>query len=252
MKLSLFTIVLDGMPWIKHHLEMLQSTRLDWKWVIVEGVARPTKDTSWVKGIKPRLSKDGTHEYLKSIDDIRVKVISQPRWENKTSMVNTALANLPAGVLMQIDSDELWSAGQLEKIVSWFEEDQSIDSMKFFCRYFVGPSIITTSIDAYGNNPNEWLRAWRFKRGQLFVTHEPPKLQGSETNCVSRVKTLTHGLCFDHMAYASEKQVAFKEDYYGYPGAVAQWRKLQANQIWPVKLKDYLPWVDDKATATKI
>lgn len=251
MRLSAFTIVLDGEPWIRHHLEVLQKTNLEWNWVIVEGVARPTKDTSWVKGIEPRLSLDGTHEYLKSINDKRVKVISRPRWENKTSMCNEAVQYLPSGVLMQIDSDELWKSDQFETIVNWFEQDRSIQRMRFFCRYYVGPSIITTGFDSYGNNPGEWLRAWRYSHGQRFITHEPPVLGRQVGYGIGRELTAARGLVFDHMAYASEKQVAFKEEYYGYEGAVRQWRRLQANKIWPVKLKDFLPWVDDNATANQ-
>jgi hypothetical protein len=91
MNLQIFTIVLDGMPWIKMHLDRLQATPLEWRWIIVEGVARPTRDTAWVRGISPRLSKDGTTEYLDSIKDPRVKVIRNARWENKTSMCNAAV-----------------------------------------------------------------------------------------------------------------------------------------------------------------
>jgi hypothetical protein len=252
MRLSAFTIVLDGMPWIQHHYEALAATNLDWRWVIVEGVARPTKDTAWVKAIPPRLSLDGTSEYLRSIKDSRVRVIQKPRWENKTSMCNEALGWCEPGVLMQIDSDELWTSKNLENVHNIFEQDWSVGSMRFYCRYFVGGNIVTAGNDCYGNNPQEWLRAWRFRRGQRFATHEPPSLAPGAGRCMSRDETNLYKISFDHMAYATEKQVAFKEEYYKYPGAVDGWRRLQKNDIWPVKLKDFLPWVDDKATATRL
>jgi hypothetical protein len=58
---------------------------------------------------------------------------------------------------------------------------------------------------------------------------------------------------FDHYAYAIENQVRFKERYYGYRDAVKHWRKLQSHPgPWPVKLKEFLPWVDDRVMAVRI
>ena len=37
------------------------------------------------------------------------------------------------------------------------------------------------------------------------------------------------GAVFHHFAYASESQLQFKEVYYGYRDARAQWRALQAH-----------------------
>jgi hypothetical protein len=70
-----------------------------------------------------------------------------------------------------------------------------------------------------------------------------------------------HGCVFDHFAYATEAQVRFKQRYYAGPGnplghlyanAVEGWHRLQQNDKWPVKLKDYIPWVDDRAQATRL
>ena len=36
---------------------------------------------------------------------------------------------------------------------------------------------------------------------------------------------------------------------YNYKGAVAGWDRLQANTVWPCRLKPFLPWVDEESTA---
>ncbi|HEY0455673.1 MAG TPA: methyltransferase domain-containing protein, partial [Verrucomicrobiae bacterium] len=53
-------------------------------------------------------------------------------------------------------------------------------------------------------------------------------------------------LVFQHYAYATEAQLQFKEQYYGYPNAVAEWKKLQAAKL-PARLSDHLTWVKDGA-----
>ena len=64
----------------------------------------------------------------------------------------------------------------------------------------------------------------------------------------------THGmnLIFDHFSYAIESQVDMKSRFYGYVNAVTHWRRLQANTIWPVKLKDFLPWANEHSIAERI
>ncbi len=57
------------------------------------------------------------------------------------------------------------------------------------------------------------------------------------------------GLVFQHFAYATERQLAFKEKYYGYRGITDQWKALQAYRDFPVRLRQFLnwPWVDPEA-----
>jgi hypothetical protein len=59
-------------------------------------------------------------------------------------------------------------------------------------------------------------------------------------------QTESLGLVFQHFAYATEPQIVFKEEYYGYKGALNGWRALQAVTDFPVPLKNYFPWVRDE------
>lgn len=252
MKIHFFTIVLDGMPWITHHLPIFNSLPdlVEWDWTIVQGVAAPVKDTSWCKHIGARLSMDGTSEYLASIGNHpRVRVHSKPIWVGgKVSMCNLALQTMnDSGLLWEIDSDELWTMDQIVHVNSIMEKPYW-DFCRFRCRYFVGHNIVVDHIPGtWTNNASMWDRVWRFSPGMQFKTHEPPEL-------VNQGKRMFLGweeeaLWFQHYAYATEEQVRFKEKYYGYAGAVEGWKRLQKNTVWPVRLTYFFSWVKDGTTA---
>lgn len=245
MKLVFLTIVLDGMPYIAGHLQVFNRLSVDWEWHIVEGAAMPAHCTSWCKSIEPRLSRDGTTEYLAEISrHPRVKVYQRESWAGKIAMVNEPLHHIAEPcVLVQIDSDEMWTAGQLELIRQMFVQHPEKNAALFTCRYFVGQHIAVTARGGYGNKDGEWLRAFRYLPGMRFERHEPPQLAGVRINAFSPEETEVMGLVFDHYAYATRKQVEFKERYYGYTGAAAAWDKLQENTQWPARLGDFLPWV---------
>jgi hypothetical protein len=57
---------------------------------------------------------------------------------------------------------------------------------------------------------------------------------------------------FQHFAYVLPKQLAFKESYYGYRGALLHWKKLQQHRSFPAKLKDFLPWVNDETVVGRV
>jgi hypothetical protein len=251
MKYQVFTIVLDGMPWIKMHLDRLRETDLDWRWTIVEGVARPTKDTSWVRGIAPRLSIDGTTQYLDSIQDKRVKIIRQSRWENKTSMCNAAIADFRPGILLQMDADELWTAAQHRQLHDFFVANPHYDFAKFYCNYYLGPDIVATSEDGYGNRSSEWCRAWMMKMGRTFIKHEPPIMVNQGLGA-DRKETREYGLVFDHFSWVLPDQVKAKCLYYGGNYSFDAWKRLQDAKFPVDDLSEYLPWVGPGASADKI
>jgi len=249
------TIVLDGMPYIKWHHEVFNTLPFKWQWLITEGAAMNNHCTSWAKRQPGRLSRDGTSAYLLGLaaKNKSVSVFQRPLWNGKIEMVNAHSKKLiTPGIVMEIDADEIWSADQLRIINSTFNAYPNLMGMRFYCRYFVGPDIITVGENCYGNNPGEWMRAWRTDGMMRFSRHEPPVFNGNRGWIMPREETRLLGLVFDHFAYASESQVAYKEQFYGYKGAVEQWRRLQANTEWPVRLKDFLPWVDDRVQAIRI
>lgn len=248
MRLEIFTICLDSFPFIACHLPVFNRLELDWHWTIAEGVALNVLDTAWCKPLAPRLSRDGTTAYLSSIrGHPRVTVIQRQLWNGKVEMCNACLSHIKEPcVLMQVDSDEVWTSGSLKYVHDAFSVAAENSSASFRCRYFVGFNLVITTEDTYGNRPGEWVRAWRFNPGQRFTKHEPPELSGS----MPARRAL--GISFDHYAYATEAQVAFKEQYYGYAGAVKHWRRLQAHDKFPCLLRDFFPWVKDGAIVDRL
>ena len=243
------------MPYITRHLPVFEQLKCDWHWVVVEGAAANTNCTAWCRAQGPGLSRDGTSEYLNSIiKHPRVKVIRRQLWDGKLSMCNQAIKELKEScVLLQVDSDEIWAAPQIDEIVSLFKTLPYIYRMYFWCNYFLGPDIVATSTNGFGNRIGEWLRAFRFEPGMKFEKHEPPVLAGNSRGySMGRDDTKKFGLVFNHFAYALECSVAYKERFYGYRNAVTNWRRLQANTRWPVNLKNFLPWVGEGSTADKV
>lgn len=270
-----FTIVLNGMPFMPCHIEVMEQLDYPWHWHIVEGVADHTHDTAWGKANGGRipdefhlggLSVDGTREYLDQLavsHPDRVTVYRPPAgafWDGKRAMVRAPLARLPdACLLWQLDADELWTRQQIQRMHSMFSAEPQRTAAFFHCHFFVGPNLVTTTPDAWSHhNRYEWLRVWRYRKGMRWESHEPPSLvqpDGAGLKDVARIhpfsqaETEQAGLVFTHYAYVLESQVRFKERYYGYTGAVEQWRRLQKAEQWPVDLKAYLAWVRDHAEA---
>lgn len=253
MRLHILTLALDAMPFLPAQFYTLNSLTVPFVWHVVEGAAMNNGSTSWCKPQPPRLSRDGTTEFLHGIrNHPNVRLYQRQQWDSKDSMVNAALETIkePA-ILFQIDADEQWTASQLQAAMIYFKSSPTVASMRFRCRYFLGPNIIATGENAYGNRDGEWLRAWRFTPGDTFVKHEPPVLR-QQFKGIQWTPLETHnlGLVFNHQAYLLASQLRFKEAYYGYPDALKHWQRLQANKEWPVlNLRDWLPWVGDGAGA---
>lgn len=271
MRLHIITIVLDGMPFITWHYPILRQLKLDWHWHVVEGVALPEKDTGWCTQLEPRLSRDGTHEYLTSLAnfDKRVHYFVRTAWPGKTAMFNHALSVIEDQefLLMQIDSDEIWTREQIEKIhdhfsLCRFKGDSRHTCAFFHCRYFVGPELVITSRNGFGNyNAYEWKRVWLVTGGIKFKSHEPPVLENFEEVALTQEQTERAGLVFDHFAYSTEAQMRFKEHYYNsprnpnghlYANAAANWRRLQSAPMPLAQLNQFFPWVGEGVTVERV
>ena len=244
--LTIFTIVLNGEPFIERHLDTFRTLTIPWQWRIVEGVARPTHCTSWCREMPERwhrdfVSVDGTHEYLRSlnVDSVAATWRYAP-WDGKVAMVGKALQNVSDGVVMQVDADEIWQPWQLERVYQMMLEQPPATAARFACRYWVGPKKLLTSTAGWARGDLEWLRAWRWGPAVRFERHEPPIVSGFD-RCVSIESTESMGLVFDHFAYVTEQQIAMKQDYYGYGGLTEAWHRLQSTP-GPVNLQEFFPF----------
>lgn len=274
LEVNFFTIVLNGEPFIRWHIEQFKKLTFPWHWHVVEGVADLKHDTAWSLENGGRvseelhrngLSNDGTTAYLDELARLfpdRVTLYRKPQgvfWDGKLEMVAAPFCNIRRECLLwQIDADEFWTAPQIEAARAMFQDDPSKTSAFYYCNFYVGPELVISTRDTYGNHSHyEWLRTWHYLPGDQWVSHEPPRLcrpkaDGSfgdlgRINPFRHAETERQGLTFEHLAYVTEPQLRFKEIYYGYADAVAGWRRLQQASGFPVRLADYFPWVHDDA-----
>ena len=285
LPIHFFTIVLNGEPFIRYHLELFKRLPFRWHWHVVDGVAELTHDTAWSVAGGGRIeaafhdqgrSNDGTSAYLAGVAAAhrgQVTLYQRPLgsfWDGKLAMVRAPLANIRESCLLwQVDVDELWTAEQIIRARELFLAHPAKRAAYYRCQFFVGPNHVVTSRDTYGNNSSfEWLRTWRFQPGDHWESHEPPRLyhrfeqwhrplrrkrwrapfKVTDRSVFSHAETEQAGLVFQHLAYVIEAQLRFKETYYGYQGALERWRAMLAQSQFPLALKDYFPWVKDEAT----
>jgi hypothetical protein len=235
MKKIAFTLVLNGMPFIRQQAEIIP--KIFDHWYIIEGYALPVKDTAWCKNIditkftNNGLSNDGTTEFLNTLPDNVTIIRKEPGsfWNGKTEMCNSFMAD----------------------VVLDYASKSDLHGMLFKCNYYVGDNLVLQGDNCYGNNKDEWMRLWKIGNPTHFVSHEPPRVSGL-TSFLNKSFTASKGWVFDHYAYVNENQLKFKEDYYGYKGAVNNWKRLQNQTVFPVNLRDYFTWVNDHSKVIKI
>lgn len=279
LPIHFFTIVLNGEPFIRYHINVFKQLPFKWHWHIVEGVADLKHDTGWSRKLGGRVaddihhngrSKDGTTEYLDELAQLypeNVTIYRKPEglfWDGKREMVNEPLVSSirEECLLWQIDADELWTIDQICTVQQMFLHNPDKTAAFYWCSYFVGENLVISSRNCYAQNPQqEWLRTWRFKPGCIWAAHEPPTLAEplpkgqwrdiATVNPFLHEETEKRGLIFQHFAYATQEQVQFKEQYYGYANAVSQWNSLQEQTQFPVLLRQFFAWVHDATMVEK-
>lgn len=272
LPIHFFTIVLNGKPFIPYHIEIFKQLDINWHWHIIEGVANLKHDTAWSLELggkipenihKNGLSKDGTSEYLEKIEQEfpeNITIYRKPEdcfWDGKCEMVNAPLQFIKEEVLLwQIDSDELWTKEQIEKMHQMYQKNPDKTAGYFWCWYFVSPELVISSRNCYAQNPNvEWLRTFRFTPGCKWQAHEPPILVNANNQDVSKINPFTHketeleNLIFEHYSYTTKEQLEFKENYYGYNGALKNWANLQKQDNFPILLREHFDWIKDSSLA---
>ncbi|MBD2462311.1 glycosyltransferase family 4 protein [Oscillatoria sp. FACHB-1407] len=272
LPIHFFTIVLNGEPFIRYHLNIFQQLPFTWHWHIVEGVADLKHDTAWSVQLGGQVtsdihqqgrSLDGTSEYLDEVaaqHPDRITVYRKPLgefWDGKREMVNAPLVNIQEECLLwQVDVDELWTVEQLVTAHQMFATHPEKTAAFYWCWYFVGADLIISTRNCYAQNPEQdWLRTWRYRPGYVWAAHEPPQLAEplpdgtwrdvAGVNPFRHAETEANGLIFQHFAYVLPAQLQFKERYYGYAGALSQWQTLQHETHFPVRLRRYFSWVHD-------
>ena len=254
MRIEFFTIVYNGQPWIRGQAEFFRQLEdVNWRWHVVEGLAEHVKDTAWCREAggrlpesgkktepeKRSLSTDGTKEFLdglkKEFGD-RISIYRPPGaepWPGKKAMIDCFLPELEEGCLLwQLDVDEFWKPNQVRQILAEFERRPELTAGWFDCDYFFGWDRCSSRPEVFGNfREYEWLRVWRYQKGDSWGSHEPPALLrgvkgGKRANVgvihpMPQKETRARGWKFQHYALTDRPQMEFKEIYYGHRGLIA-------------------------------
>jgi ADP-heptose:LPS heptosyltransferase len=275
MKIEFFTIVYNGQPWIRGQAEFFRRLEgVDWRWHVVEGLAEHVKDTAWCKEAGGRisdfesrntnLSTDGTREFLdglkKEFGD-RVLIYRPPGaepWPGKKAMIDCFLPQLEDGCLLwQVDVDEFWKPDQVRQILAEFEKRLELTAGWFDCDYFFGWDRCSSRPGVFGNfREYEWLRVWRYQKGDSWGSHEPPALlrgvEGGKRENVGRLhpmlqqETWAKGWKFQHYALTDRAQMEFKEIYYGHRGLIAGLDQLETTGRNEPLARSLFPHIWDK------
>jgi hypothetical protein len=263
--ISFFTILLNNREYLQKQYEILKQLPFNWDWNISEGVADAVKDTDWCsndlsqKWHEDYLSIDGTTELLNELSlnnknihwhrtynkrdstAVSSKNNVYRKWDGKIEMVNTAIKHSGYKILHQLDIDEFWTISQL-LIIRELMICTDKNTMQYYCNFFIGNNLITKG--KYGNRDVDWIRTWKVDNlSYKFETHEPPIIKDLEINLLDKNYTIKANLIFNHYAYVQEESVVFKADYYKRPNLVKQWKRLQEQTNFPVKLKDYFDFI---------
>ena len=239
------------MPWIRGQAEFFRKLQgVDWRWHVVEGLAEHVKDTAWCREAGGRisdfeirnsiLSTDGTREFLDELKKEfwgKVLIYRPPGaepWPGKKAMIDSFLGSLgPECLLWQLDVDEFWRPDQVREILAEFERRPKLTAAWFDCDYFFGWDRCSSRPGVFGNfRDYEWLRVWKFRKGDVWESHEPPRLNrnsegGKRKENIGRIyplhqeETRSKGWKFQHYALTDRAQMEFKETYYGHKGLLA-------------------------------
>ena len=216
MKTIAFTIVLNGMPFIRKQAEILPHVFDEWH--IIEGATLPVKDTAWCRNINnkfytsdKKLSVDSTSEFIDEISMKYPNVIVHRKndfWNGKLEMVQQIESKMADCILMEFDVDEIWNKDILQQVLEFAKSDSmKLDGMLFRCNYYVGDKLILQGENQYGNKQNEWCRLWKLADNKHeWISHEPPKIKDKKW-FYSKEFTEQKGWIFDHYAYTELSQL---------------------------------------------
>ncbi|MCK4498885.1 glycosyltransferase family 9 protein [Candidatus Babeliales bacterium] len=263
LPVAFFTIVFNGMPFIKYHLENFKRLNFPWHWYIIEGLSYVAGDPG-SRGHRKRgghvsaafdshLSSDGTKGYLDELSKLEnVTVIrNKDIWPSKLEMVSSCLPYIKESCLLwQIDVDEFYPVPTIMRLHRMFMDNPDKTAAAPFFYSFISKNKYTVSEGTWGSH--RYARIWRYDPGCKWLSHEPPVLVASDGLDLMKVKPFgadeLTDLRYYHYNYVTEDQIRFKETYYGYKGLFIAWSALQ-KQRGKVKVSDYFMWegIDNEA-----
>jgi len=264
-----FSIIHNGIHHLFHNDQYLKILNSCDKWVVVEGASLPNGSTKWCKKFPDENhenggSNDGTKDFLLQLSLKSNKlhyVESHGFWLSKDHQVNRAIEEVrkitDSCWLWEIDIDEQWETEQMDVA----ERELAAHRTKAGCfrsKCFIGKNL--RAIGDWGEaRTYGYTRLWRWE-GENFLCHEPPVLEG-----LMGVEPTMLSPVFKHYNYYFEKDVLFKDRWYGgHEGIYERWKLINSldKRFFPMHISNLIvgPWgrsdsaiiYDDFGTKRKI
>jgi FkbM family methyltransferase len=246
-----FSIIHNGLHHLKHNNQFSNILDSCDAWVVVEGASLSNGSTRWCKDFPEHLhqnggSNDGTREFLRDLAAENEKLIYVPSdgfWNSKDDQVNRAIDEVRRLAnncfLWEIDIDEQWTSEQMDQA----EKELMRHGSKAGCfrsKCFVGENL--RAVGEWGEARScGYTRLWMWE-GESFICHEPPVLDG-----LMGVDPTMLSPVFRHYNYYFEKDVLFKDQWYGgHENIHERWRLLNLldKRCFPVHISNLItgPW----------
>jgi len=212
-----FSIIFNGLHHLLHNDQFRFILNNCDKWIIVEGASESNGSTNWCKKMPDEYhnnggSIDGTRQFLKELSQQESKLVYVPSsgfWSSKDQQVNRAIDEIKKITdkcfLWQMDIDEQWTAEAMNQAEMEMSE-YKIKIGAFQSECYCGKNLRPVGEWAC---PDGVYRLWDWE-GEYFTKHEPPTLDG----CKDKLGKLLTPI-FKHFNYYWEKDVKFKDAWYG-------------------------------------
>ncbi|MDZ4065205.1 MAG: DUF268 domain-containing protein [Coriobacteriia bacterium] len=174
-------------------------------------------------------STDRTLEILADFPDpeSKIRLIQKDGpWRDKTEMCNAYVPYIDADYIWQLDADEFYHRGDMERLRDYLAAHPETTAVNFFTNHFWGDWDHITcaedpaTVEGFWGNQMAWPRVFRHEPGSRWKNHAPPKyLSGTGVDQGARCLlgghgTLEMGIRFYHYGYVDRGQVAYKSAYH--------------------------------------
>jgi hypothetical protein len=262
-----FTIVLNGEPFIRYHLDVFKKLPFRWHWHVIEGAAALVHDTAWSVAAGGRLedashasglSTDGTTGYLDAVAAADPDLVSLYRpppgslWNGKREMVSAPLPNIRESA--SCGRSTRTSCGRPTRSAQCADCSSSSPTERpRTTGAIAAPEAVLATRHNYAADPDlEWLRV-AFPAGRPLDFSRAASSRSSSALWCDRACQETPlqarrdrgaGAVFQHFAYATEERSGSKRATTA-TVVLEGWRRLQ-NAVkavdGPVR-PDFFPWV---------
>jgi len=190
-------------------------------------------------------SLDETNKILDEFPDPENKIkIVHGQFNEKDDQCRAYMQHINDDIdyIWNLDSDEIYSTTDLEKIISFLESEKPTSVGVRSCSFYGGFDDYLTGFEL---NRDNFLRIFRYTKGSTWLTHRPPTIQYPIDSNITKKHidsdTLFNslGVQMYHYSYTFPDQVYKKVNYY--KDSVSR-----QNCIDNYFTRVYLPWVGGK------